>query len=591
MNENEDIETLDFEDESDIEVLNEIDAAFDIVFPKEKQKEEKVDILNGIKKEKLNVYTPSIKDFNIKSEKTRNVVKKVMLYTIIFILFTFEFFINKAGKTLNELKVYASGNEPIIILKNNKYGYIDYTGEIVVNPKYSYAENFVKGYAIVKDANNLPMIIDRGGKEVAHTGDYFSIYRAGSDLIVSKTTKKGLKYGILDPNLKVKTDFSYDTIMYINNVYTFIKNNNVGIINNDGKEIFTYKLNDSDDKIINVYPSKITDNLDYNYAVVTINHSSFIINIKDGTTISTPTVNELIAEDNNVFYEIKENKSKEYYYVYNNKITVDSIDYSNMQMKSVKAGVLKALTNNQNYEIINAKTGDIIDPKLSINDSYFGDSVFVYRNYSFKKNKIVYTLIHDGEVISNIEGVKGIKTPFKNGYAVVIYDDDKYGYVNEKGEFLNNEHYEYASSFDAYGDAICKKDDKYGVINKNNKVILDFKYFKIKKASEDYKKNTMLDDMTVFYAGYSDDYYTLYNKDGKKVNDTKYINVKFDDLYGIVKTSSDIKDEILISSTNDVIPITSFSSKYDAYENYVLIDNKYYNYKGKVIYINEKRGD
>ena len=137
-------------------------------------------------------------------------------------LLGFEFFINKTGEALNDLIVYASDNQPIRIVQNDKYGYIDYTGDKIVNPKYNYGENFIKGYAIVKNSSNLPLIIDKGGKEAVKTGEYFSLYRANTDIIASKVTKKGLKYGILDANLKTKTDFIYDAISYKNGVYTIV---------------------------------------------------------------------------------------------------------------------------------------------------------------------------------------------------------------------------------------------------------------------------------------------------------------------------------------------------------------------------------
>ena len=252
-NKDEEIEMLDFE--SDEKVSNEIEEMLDFVdlsddnTDKNAQVEElinnsssdlKVEI--SLDAEKLDEYKPNIKDFNIKSAKTRKVLKKSMLYMIIVMLLGFEFFVNKTGKILNDLRVYASDNQPIRIEQNEKYGYIDYTGQKIVNPKYTYAENFIKGYAIVKNASNLPLIIDKGGKEIYTSGTFFSVFRAETDIIASKVTKKGLKYGILDQDLKVKTDFMYDSISYVNGAYTFVDGNTVGVLNSNGKRIYKYKL-------------------------------------------------------------------------------------------------------------------------------------------------------------------------------------------------------------------------------------------------------------------------------------------------------------------------------------------------------------
>ena len=124
-----DVETLSFDDE----ISDEIDAMLSQIMPEEKKPSSNYEILKDEKvtnKNSLDVYVPSIKDFNIKSERTHKIVKKVMIYSIIFILFTFEFFINKAGTELNNLRIYATNNNPIMIVQNNKYGFIDDKGSV-----------------------------------------------------------------------------------------------------------------------------------------------------------------------------------------------------------------------------------------------------------------------------------------------------------------------------------------------------------------------------------------------------------------------------------------------------------------------------
>ena len=185
----EELETLDFEDahpsldetvemldfENDIKVSNEIDEMLDFIDISEKESEEKKEALDNL----LNTNS---------KEESKVEIDASMLYVIILMLIGFEFFINKTGELLNDLRVYANDNKPIKIVQNDKYGYIDYTGERLVNPKYTYADDFIKGYAIVKNTSNLPLIIDKGGKEAVKSGIYFSLYRAGSDIIASKVT-------------------------------------------------------------------------------------------------------------------------------------------------------------------------------------------------------------------------------------------------------------------------------------------------------------------------------------------------------------------------------------------------------------------
>lgn len=582
-----DVETLSFDDE----VSDEIDAMLSQIMPEEKKPSSNYEILKDEKvtnKNSLDVYVPSIKDFNIKSERTHKIVKKVMIYSIIFILFTFEFFINKAGTELNNLRIYATNNNPIMIVQNNKYGFIDDKGNTLVNPKYSYATNYVNGYAIIKDATNLPLIIDKTGKEIVKTGTYFTLYRAGSDIIASKSTSDGLKYGILDSNLNVKLKFTYDLISYQDDTYTFVKDNVVGILNNDGKEIYSYKLSDTDDKVINVTVSTV-DKKRTSYGVVKVNGSSVIINMTTGKVAKTPTLNNITVLDNNVFYEEKENGKKEYYYIENDNIIVDSISYVNLSMNSIEAGVLKGINNDFTYEFISTATKEQVSKKLSNEDAYFGENIFIYKTYDYKKNKVSFNLVRNGKVFKTIYDIKGIKQPFKNGFAIVEYDDNKYGYLNEEGNFLNDVHYIEAKSFDSYGDAVAKTDTGYGVINKNGNEVLKFKYSKIKEANENYKKNSYSNKNTAYYAASIDNYYSLYNKKGKKVNSNNYLDVIFNDSYPLLKVSSNGNTYIYIAESDSKIKIDDLNTNYKAYKNYIVINNNYYNYDGKLIYVNKSR--
>ena len=579
------IETL------DIEVSNEIDNMLDFLsvssknkkqveLPLEENKKE-----NNISNEVLQVYTPSIKDFNIKSAKKRKIVKKCMLYVIIVMLLGFELFINKTGDILNSLKVYASNNEPIKIVQNDKYGFIDYMGSKIVNPKYIYAEDFVKGYAIVKDSSDLPLIINRGGKEVVPTGKYFSLFRADEYIIASKVTKKGLKYGILNYNLKEITKFQYDQITYLKDVYTFSKGNSVGLINKDGKEIYEYKLADNIDKTINVKISNVNDAVSKKYAVVRVNSSSQIVNIEDGTVVTNATLNEIVAEDNNIFYETKNNK-KTYFYVYDNKVLVETDLYSSLKIESISSGVIRALTKDYKCEFLSAKTGEQIKKDLREEQSLYGENIFMYKDYDYKTRKHIIVFVKNGEVNNTIEDNFETIQPFINGLAIVKFSGDNYSYLNEEGELITDLKFIEANEFDEFGHAIVRTEQGYGVIDKEGKRVLDFNYEEIKMANTNVKLKSITEE-NVFFAAKYKGVYNLYNNKGKKVNNTDYANVEFNEKYPILKLETTYDDTLYIPSEKASINLTSINAKYDAFENYIIVKNEYYNYKGKMIYIDK----
>ena len=595
------VEMLDFD--LDSKVSEEIDEILDFTTEfQDISDNNRDDVLNSevsenkveidVNKEKLDDYKPSIKNFNIKSFKTYKIVKKVMLYVIIVMLLGFEFFITKAGSILNNIRVYASDSKPIRISQNERYGYIDNLGNKLVNPKYLYAEEFKGFYAIVKNTSNLPLIIDKGGKEEVESGTYFSLYRAEKDIIASKKTKKGLKYGILSSDLKEKTPFIYDSISYKDNVYSYVKENTVGLINMDGKDIYKYKLTDKDEKVIDVDVSPTLDSDQERYAVVKVNSSSQIVNIKSGKKVSNYTLNKIVPDENNVFYEVYKNNSKTYFYVYNDKVLLESDGFSSMSIPSIKAGVIRTISGIDSYNYISVKTLSPIKKDLKNTDAFYGDNIFVYADHDYRKNINTFYLIKDGEIYKQISGNYSIYKPFKNGFMTIKYDDGTYGYVNENGEVLTEEKFIDVKEFDSYGDAIVKTSSGYGVINKDGKMVIKAENSYVKMASGAVKLKTISDLKNVFYAVKENDVYHLYNKNGNKVNNKEYYDVDFNKEYPIIKVSNELEDKLILTKKMRDIKLTSYNTKYRAYSDYIIIKNEYYNYNGKMIYKdNEKKGD
>lgn len=96
----------------------------------------------------------------------------------------------------------------------------------------------------------------------------------------------------------------------------------------------------------------------------------------------------------------------------------------------------------------------------------------------------------------------------------------------------------------------------------------------------------------MFYAAKKDGNYTLYNSNGKMVSKTKYNDVSFDNSFPIIKLSSDIKDILYLTENKKEINLTSFNTDYEAHDDYIIVKNEYYNYSGKMIYVdNNKEGD
>lgn len=67
--------------------------------------------------------------------------------------------------------------------------------------------------------------------------------------------------------------------------------------------------------------------------------------------------------------------------------------------------------------------------------------------------------------------------PFQNGFAP-IYKDAKWGYINKEGKLIVDFLYDSASLFTEEGLACVKKGDKWGFIDTNGNVVIDFRFDK-----------------------------------------------------------------------------------------------------------------
>ena len=123
-----------------------------------------------------------------------------------------------------------------------KWGFKDIYGEVVIRPKYSYAESFRNGYAIVKK-KNLYGVINQDGRYVISPKYELIEYGNHFTYIVTYSGIKGL-FAIEDAKkAKQVTPFMYDGIQYVTsrNEYVTTIDNYKGILANSGVEVIECK--------------------------------------------------------------------------------------------------------------------------------------------------------------------------------------------------------------------------------------------------------------------------------------------------------------------------------------------------------------
>ena len=473
----------------------------------------------------------------------------------------------------------------IKIEEKSKVGYINKLGNVVVRPKFLYGTDFYSGYAIVKNYNNLYGIIDSSGSNAIAFGNIFSASIYDDRYIVTKFTNDGLKMGLLNANLKDVTRFIYDNLSYIDDgLFMYTKDDVMGIMNKDGKEIYSYKVDEVDDRNISVEVSNITNNESKNkYAKVKINSSSTIINIQTGKEVYKYTLDDIRVLDNNVFYIKKNSENNLYFIIKDDKVVFESRDYKRVKIDDINSDIAIAIKEDASLEYIDLLTRKVIN----FNDSKkytYSDGIVLEEDYDFTDKKTKYTVITPKEILGSFTDIKPYNDIYVNGYMKIIVSDGKYNYVDKKGKIISNNEYENASDFDKYGFAIVSKDNKKGIINKNGNEIIPLKYADItflddKLFDSIYKKTK--EELFIFMENGK---YGIISSKNKVV--VKAVYDSFDMItikYPIIKAKYDGNNTLINLETFREISINC-DNDINIYDEYIISNGDYYNYDGKLIY-------
>lgn len=472
----------------------------------------------------------------------------------------------------------------IKIEENKKIGYVDTDGNVIVRAKYISGSDYYKGLAIVKNQNNLSAIIDNKGNMKANFGNYFYIERFSENYIVSKFTNEGLKLGLLDSSLHEITKFKYDNISYAKSgTFVFLRNDIMGILNQNGKEIYTFAVDETDDKDISVEVSKTPSNVKEKYAKIKVNNSSTIINLLTGKEIYKYTLEEINVLENNIFYIKSEKANDKYIVIKDDKIKFETSNYKLVRIEDYDSDILVCLKNDMNYDYINLNNRKIINNNANIN-YYYSDGLILENKHDFDNNTDKYWIKNTKRTLSEFENIKLVDNKIINGMLKIYTQNNKFNYINTSGKIINEQEYDKVSNFDEFGYAVVSKNNLYGVIDKNGKEVIPIKYENIKTINEDlFKnlKNKFNKELFIYSSGNKDGIISSKNDIIVKAtyDSFKFVSTKYPIIVGILDDNKnvinlDLEKEFNIKINKDI----------EVYDNYFLIDNKYYNYNGNLLY-------
>lgn len=537
-------------------------------------------ILNGKKNNNNDKNVKNVKNI-ISKQKSELVVQKmskvfpVIAFAFVSILGIYIFLNNAKADNVNLIKIEEKA----------KTGYIDNSGEVIVKPKYLYGTDYYKGYAVVKNYNSLYGILDSKGKTKIAFGNIFTATLYGNRYVVSKFTSDGLKMGLLNENLDELTRFKYDNLTYSKSgVFIFTRDETMGIMNSDGKEIYTYKVDEVDDRNISIEISNLTEGNDSDlYAKIKINSSSTIINTTTGKEVYKYTLDDINVLDNNVFYIKNSSGKNKYFIIKNDKVVYESSDYKRIRVENLNSNIAIGIKEDASIDYIN-----IIDKKVINNDESikytYSDGVILKEQYNFNAKKIMYTIYTPSKEFGTFSDLKPYDNKYVNGYLKIKTENDKYEFVNKKGNVITKKEYEELSDFNKNGYAIVSNDNLYGVIDSKGKEIIDEKYDEIIFLNDNLFKNVKKISKNELFIFKENNKYGIINSDGKVVIKANYDD--FDTIttkYPIIEGTYNGEKFLINLNTLKELSI-KVSDKVEIYDNYIISSLNYYNYNGEQIY-------
>ena len=362
----------------------------------------------------------------------------------------------------------------------------------------------------------------------------------------------------------------------------------MGILNREGKEIYSFMVDEVDDRNIDIEISDVDEDLPLSerYAKVKVNNSSTIINLATGKEIYNYTLKDIKVLKNNVFYIKADNKEENstYIVINNSQVKLKTNSYKRVRVDDYSSLIAIGIDDDTNLTYINLTNQKPINDNTN-NDYYYGNGLVLEKSHDFSADKDVYNIISSKKIEGSFTNYKPVNNTFYNNLLKVELYEGKYNFIDKKGTILNDSAYDEATEFNKNGYAIVSNDKNYGIINNNGKEVVKLSHLYIgfldedlfKLLSETYKKD-------LFIYQDKNTYGFINSKD----------NIEIEAIYDDVKYVTDKYPIILAEYSNDLLlvnlaigkelPIRLKSDNIKIKSNYIVIDNNYYNYSGKLIY-------
>ena len=436
--------------------------------------------------------------------KKKIVFISLIIISLSFTIFSVIFAAIKKQKMQYEIETVKEINY-MIFNENNKFGVINKKGEIVVQPHYDEIQIpnpskplfiCMNNYNEETHQYNIKVFNDKS-EQILYQYVFVEAIKLNSGISSIPYEKSVLKYkskekyGLIDFEGKIISKAQYDEITsfdYNEGLLLVKKNDKYGVINIKGATVVKpkydkiesdgyYEDGDEYKKSGFIIAKKTGDS--YKYGYISRNGNK-ILDIKFDQVARVPNVNKnediyLIAVENGKagFYKNKKPIIKAEY----EDIAYDENNNCLVIQKDSKQGV---------YDLDGNQIIDIKYDKIYISGKYI--------NAQIEQNIDIYDYTTKQKI--DIENIVGMNETSNKSYSIAITNEEKFKIYENTTNKLKDEEFEYLEYI--YDDCfITFKNQKFGIIDINNNIVVDFKYDSIQKIpnskmvqATDFRKDT-----------------------------------------------------------------------------------------------------
>lgn len=333
------------------------------------------------------------------------------------------------------------------VLKNEKYGIIDFDGKEILPCEYDeiYSLNGVKNSIITVRGNKKGLIDSKGNIIISNEyKDIKSLTNKYENGYIVQNDQN--KFGVISYNKKVALECNYEEIknVYGNGNYVVKENGKLKMIDSESNSYLENKYSD----IIGINGDNVIVKNNSKIGVVTKTGEELIpINYDEITYLYS---NNYIAKKDNKYGIVNLENKTMLDFNYSSLIYRETADFLEGTKESVEADLI-------NHDLQVKLTG--IVSEVNIEKGYIKvrqDNEIKYYTFKFEQ--------------------KNAQDIFKSNTLFLKKKDGKYGFVNKDGVEIVNYIYDDATEQDEYGFSSVKKDGKWGAIDQKGNLIVEPKY-------------------------------------------------------------------------------------------------------------------